>query len=358
MSWTRAQLLASTTRSPWTRDFRHLNPVPKKFLVRNSFYDPAIKAVPVQDRIKYWNIVPGDHIRIRGDTRSIVHEVLSVNKLTNRVYLKGAVTESRGKAPVNRNIHYSRCQLLIGETEAEQPDGDSSTIQKLFARRIETRNVRWQPVGHKWEWDRVAIALAPRKQDQKPVKIEWPKQDPLPKPQTDPMLDTSESVVKAITYQPPAFDASTIDPTARAKAEKEYLKKLFQRDAPAYDESRPMEIYVSKELCNPHGRAKMQARWQAAQARKSALLQKLIREHTAKTSGVSASQAKMEALFKYRQIMDEERKAEKKRRWMTPARLAKMAKKTGRRQRKAEKQAGKLDNLVLHNDRNQVAPRV
>lgn len=88
MSLSRVQVLKATTRIPWTKNFRHLLPVPKHWQERRSRYDPAIKAVPVKDRIKYWNIVPGDKIRIRGEG-SKLHEVLSTNKFSNRVYLKG-----------------------------------------------------------------------------------------------------------------------------------------------------------------------------------------------------------------------------------------------------------------------------
>jgi hypothetical protein len=90
MSLTRIQVQRATTVSPWTRDFRHLLPVPKHFQNRQTWFDPITKAVRVKDRIKYWNVVPGDQICIRGDTRKIIHEVLSINKFTNRVYLKGA----------------------------------------------------------------------------------------------------------------------------------------------------------------------------------------------------------------------------------------------------------------------------
>ena len=41
-----------------------------------------------KDRIKHWNIVPGDFVKIRGDTNGPVHEVHRVNKLSNRVILK------------------------------------------------------------------------------------------------------------------------------------------------------------------------------------------------------------------------------------------------------------------------------
>jgi hypothetical protein len=54
-----------------------------------------VKAAKPQDRIKYWNIVPGDRVRITGDKGDQVLEVAKINKLSNRVYLKGSSTNVR-----------------------------------------------------------------------------------------------------------------------------------------------------------------------------------------------------------------------------------------------------------------------
>ena len=94
MSLSRVQVLKATTRLPWTKNFRHLLPVPKHWSERRSRYDPGIKAVPIKDRIKYWNVVPGDKIRVRGEG-SKLHEVLSINRFSNRVYLKGNIKVRR-----------------------------------------------------------------------------------------------------------------------------------------------------------------------------------------------------------------------------------------------------------------------
>lgn len=42
------------------------------------------------DRIKYWNIVPGDTIADRNDPSKQLREVLGINKLSNKVFLKKA----------------------------------------------------------------------------------------------------------------------------------------------------------------------------------------------------------------------------------------------------------------------------
>jgi hypothetical protein len=89
MSLSRLQVLRATTTSPWTKDFRHMGPIPRHWMRRKTTQDPYIKAVPPKQRIKFWNIVPGDQIRVKGDPEGAIHEVLSVNRISNRVFLKG-----------------------------------------------------------------------------------------------------------------------------------------------------------------------------------------------------------------------------------------------------------------------------
>jgi hypothetical protein len=90
MPLTAAQVRAATTNNPWTKDFRHLQPFPLRFIKRHSFDDILVKGTKPLDRIKYWNIVPGDRVRILGDKEGNVLEVAKINKLSNRVYLKGS----------------------------------------------------------------------------------------------------------------------------------------------------------------------------------------------------------------------------------------------------------------------------
>lgn len=92
--YTRLQLVRGATTSPWTTNFRHMLPFPKKWMKRVTFRDPVIKSVRPGDRIKYWNVVPGDQIRLLGDKTNTLHEVLSINKVSNRVFVKGAVVSS------------------------------------------------------------------------------------------------------------------------------------------------------------------------------------------------------------------------------------------------------------------------
>ena len=95
MSITAKELAYAATTQVFTRNFRHLLPVPR-FLVRGPFMpgQPKPKDTKPTDRIKYWNIVPGDFVRLRGDTKSVVHEVFRVNKLSNRVILKREINRA------------------------------------------------------------------------------------------------------------------------------------------------------------------------------------------------------------------------------------------------------------------------
>jgi len=141
-----------------------------------------------------------------------------------------------------------------------------------------------------------------------------------------------------------------------AATEKAYLRTLFNPSAVPFDTSAPMEVHLTKELSNPHSRAKKQARWQAATKRKSTLFKKFIAQELTNLNGRSIRDARAEAAFKYRQKLEEERKAEKKRRWLTKVRGAKMDRNSRRKARKAEKQKEKLSQLVLKDAPNQFIP--
>jgi hypothetical protein len=86
---TRRTALNATTKNPALCNFNHLRSIPRAWLIRRSQIDPKLKSVRAADRIKFWNVVPGDQIRLRGDKDGTIHEVLSINRLSNRVFLKG-----------------------------------------------------------------------------------------------------------------------------------------------------------------------------------------------------------------------------------------------------------------------------
>lgn len=89
----RLQVLNKIEESPWTRSWDHLHPLPKSILSRLRTQKSPIP-VPAKDRIKQWNIVPGDRVCIRGDETGSIREVFGVNKYRNLVYLKGRYVRS------------------------------------------------------------------------------------------------------------------------------------------------------------------------------------------------------------------------------------------------------------------------
>jgi hypothetical protein len=66
-----------------------MEPIPRHWYGRvNPKVRVGLKAIPPKDRIKFWNIVPGDKIRLRGDGSSKIREVIKINKLDNTVHIK------------------------------------------------------------------------------------------------------------------------------------------------------------------------------------------------------------------------------------------------------------------------------
>lgn len=81
------ELRRIVTSSPVTSNFRHLLPVNKR-LLRKDFEGRQVKAVPAKERIKWWNIVPGDQVRVVAEKATPVRSVLGINKISNRVFVQ------------------------------------------------------------------------------------------------------------------------------------------------------------------------------------------------------------------------------------------------------------------------------
>jgi predicted thioredoxin/glutaredoxin len=71
-----------------TKHLSHLKPIPRHWLRKRTIQDEAVKASKTKDRIKYWNIVPGDVVRVRGHKIKDRLEVAAINKISNRVILR------------------------------------------------------------------------------------------------------------------------------------------------------------------------------------------------------------------------------------------------------------------------------
>lgn len=108
MALSRAQVRDAWTSIGFTRDFRHLQPVPRWWTQRQGWFEPKTHVVKPKDRIKYWNIVPGDQVRLRGDPTGTVYEVNMINRLSNRVMLK--TEQDKVRAPCIRS-HGRACNI-------------------------------------------------------------------------------------------------------------------------------------------------------------------------------------------------------------------------------------------------------
>lgn len=199
---TRQQLIRGAVNSPWTTNFRHMEGFPKKWLKRTSMRDPRIKSVRPKDRIKYWNVVPGDQIRLLGDKTNTLHEVLSINKVSNRVFVKGTSVVSlscfcvffnliliplsslrtmttRWRATEITIIHGVSCSSAtiiyhrhsvprVWNLKTRRRLAPTSTtlqadrISKVFARRLGTSEPFWNPFLRRFDWQRFATSTVPR----------------------------------------------------------------------------------------------------------------------------------------------------------------------------------------------------
>jgi hypothetical protein len=176
--------------------------------------------------------------------------------------------------------------------------------------------------------------------------------------------------VMAITYKPfallsaePSILASASagaaeEPKAKANKseEDEYIESVLDPQKRAYDATAPMELHLQKELSNPHSRAKKQARWQAAFVRQRELLARYVREELKDLKGRTRREARAEAVWKWRERLAADRRAEKKRRWIHRGGEAALLKRRARGARKERKLDERLRNLVLNQAPNQVIP--
>ncbi|GBE79142.1 predicted protein [Sparassis crispa] len=369
MPVTNAQFRAAITSVGWTRNFLHLDPIPRHWTIRQSRSEPKNTAVKVKDRIKWWNIVPGDQVRLRGDPEGTIHEVDKVNKFNNRVYLKREVQRESNPSPLkggfntSKSVPYSRCQLLLGRYEfPPTEDSFQPRLLPVFAARLGTSKPFWAQNVGRWQWNRYAVATIPRLPDLIPGEkertlIPWPKAEKPRIPDPTP-YDTTQDAVTEVTYMPPklpAYGGVKIVIPSRP-SEHAYIRLLMKPEKYAYDPSQPVEVHLVKELSNPHSRAKKQARWKALQEHKRALLKEYTKAELKDLKGRTRREARAEGTWKWRVKLAEEHKAELLRRSKNRGAEARLLRKRVRKARKELKQRERLRNLVLEEAPNQVVP--
>jgi hypothetical protein len=91
------------TRESLTRNFEHLLPNTREVFRPRQGQGLRVNVVPVKNRIKWWNIVPGDQVRVRGRESEGTKEVFAINKFANRVFLKN--TKQPVGTPLERTNH-------------------------------------------------------------------------------------------------------------------------------------------------------------------------------------------------------------------------------------------------------------
>ncbi|KAF9534990.1 hypothetical protein CPB83DRAFT_780995 [Crepidotus variabilis] len=358
---TRKAAIGATTKNPATTNFNHLKSFPRAWLIRRSKYDSKLKSVRPTDRIKWWNIVPGDQIRLRGDSDGKLHEVLSINRLSNRVFLKNTAAAAKEDQPLQtKNYHYSRCQLYLGEFDVpSRVDPGVSKTQPVFALRVGTSQPAWDRFQKRWVWRRYAVATTPKLPDWgtgQRRRVPWPVRQPVKYPEAS-LYDTPIEEVAKITYKLPPFDVSRLAPIPKAAPEQAYLDTIYNPHREVtYDPSAPFETYLTMELANPHSRAKKMHRWKIYQTGIHALRKKITGDELQYLDGRTVREAKADAAFKWRETVAEQQKKHKKARWMHSAQMIQWERKTRKKASKEDRLRRRLTELVLSEQPNQVIP--
>ncbi|EJD03689.1 uncharacterized protein FOMMEDRAFT_19078 [Fomitiporia mediterranea MF3/22] len=355
-----------------TINFRHLLPVAKpRHIVSPSRVERIPEPVLPKDRIKWWNIVPGDQVRVMAEKSAKIREVKGINKFANRVYIEGDIKRNdRDESDIrslfqvrnpHKNVHYSGLQLYLGNHDFPPLPGSSEPRNlPVFALRMGTSEPKW--VKGRWVWERYATATTPRLPDWRPGKqerllIPWPEPDKptVPKPTK---YDTPQDVIAEVTYVPSKLSRHLSSATPALRTEKGYdYDRMLRKEIP-YNQNFPMELFIARELSNPHSRAKKRERYLAAKARQQLLLKEYMADELKKTiEGRSKREAIAEATFKWRERIRLDRKAELKRRWIARGLKARLERRRRRAQEKLEFEKKKLRELVLRVAPNQVMPK-
>lgn len=161
-----------------------------------------------------------------------------------------------------------------------------------------------------------------------------------------------------VTYKPPAFLPSLKGLIPRPPSEKDYLTALYNpHRKPSFNESAPVEVFLHRELANPHATSKKLARWKSYQFYKKDLLDQFVTAELKSLNGRPEREAKAEAAWKWREKLKEEKEADRKKRWKHKAAVVEMERKSKRKERKEIKMRKRLTELVLAGtERNQVNP--
>jgi hypothetical protein len=159
-----------------------------------------------------------------------------------------------------------------------------------------------------------------------------------------------------LTYKPFALPSDASAAVPRENQENDYIQSVLDPEKRAHDAAAPIELHLQEELSNPHSRAKKQARWQAALARRRVLLEEYMQRELKELKGRTRREARAEAVWKWRERLAADLREEKKRRWIHRGGEASLVRRKARKARKEHKREERLRNLVLKEGPNQVIP--
>ena len=119
-----------------------------------------------------------------------------------------------------------------------------------------------------------------------------------------------------------------------------------------------MEFLLSDELANPHSRRIKQKRWQSKIEDRKGERARILARHVAdRLRGQSVKDAKAEAEWKFKQLVQHQDKEVKKRRWIQGGGLLRILAKKQRKSRKANALIRRMKSLQLDaTAKNQVIP--
>lgn len=164
----------------------------------------------------------------------------------------------------------------------------------------------------------------------------------------DTEYDTPQEVVAEVTYTPPSIPANPEAHPPKLPSPQDYIRSLRSGETINF----PVEVYLARELTNPHSRAQKQKRWQNRFSTEKELLETITRAEIKDLQGRTRKVARAEAVWKWQQQLKEQRHAEIVRKWLGPRR-EKSAKKKERKEKKQERINRNLRSLVLDDAANQ-----
>lgn len=197
-------------------------------------------------------------------------------------------------------------------------------------------------------------------------------------------LDTLASAVERVTFRattegmstlgrhltPTSFpprpsslsSSSTTTPSplaAGSEIERTYLRATLSPSTyAALPTSLPIELFLIRELANPHSRAKKQARWQDRMAYEDGLKTTMMRTEMADLQGRKRASARREAVFRWAARVEGERKERAREAWVNRGGLEDLARVRRQQEKREKRKDRKMREIQVGlGERNQVVPK-